>query len=309
MAELPSDEPPPGNLTSPDGTAHPAGRLTLVALDRIERDPCVELRGELRKGSLEELRDSLARVGLLNPVHLVRKEDGFRIAQGHRRAEAARLLAWKQIPALVFPSMEEAELCERALEENVQREALSMPEIALTCHRMSRLAGASYVKIVDKIRRGKKTVQRLVRIEEKASPELLKAFDDGQVTYTQVLAILRVPEEQRLPLTMEVIERKLSLRETEGRADEILRRVRSGVSSEVAGVFGMLPEFVRISKDRAGGGFIAKLRIHDRTDLTCQLTQLLTHLQESRVSVFKPAHPPAGDPMLPRLRPRGRSGG
>src|SRR5579862_9921692 len=52
-------------------------------------------------GRIEELMDSIRRVGLLQPI-IVRPVPGFfEVVAGHRRLEACRRLRWKQIPAIV----------------------------------------------------------------------------------------------------------------------------------------------------------------------------------------------------------------
>ncbi len=92
------------------------------------------VRTEGRRAELDELTDSLAQHGQLQPILVQPKGDHFEVLIGQRRYLAALKLGWTHIDALV-ESRELEELDARVLSfaENVQRRDLSPRDKASTC--------------------------------------------------------------------------------------------------------------------------------------------------------------------------------
>ena len=64
------------------------------------------------KGSLETLKTSIEKVGLINPITVRKSKEGnfpYTIIAGRRRVEAAILLDWTEIDALVYETDEAAD--------------------------------------------------------------------------------------------------------------------------------------------------------------------------------------------------------
>ena len=94
-------------------------------------------REDFDEAALEELKDSVQRYGILQPV-LVRKlpaGKGYELVAGERRFRAAKAAGLKEIPALVR-EYNDTEISEIALIENLQREDLSVIEQAKGCQRL-----------------------------------------------------------------------------------------------------------------------------------------------------------------------------
>lgn len=107
-----------------------------LALEEIQPNR-YQPREEFDEASLEELKDSVQRYGVLQPI-LVRKlpgDQGYELIAGERRLRAARSAGLKEIPALVR-EYNDAEISEIALIENLQREDLSIIEEAKGCQRL-----------------------------------------------------------------------------------------------------------------------------------------------------------------------------
>ena len=79
------------------------------------------------KGALETLKTSIEKVGLINPITVRKSGDvafPYTIIAGRRRVEAAILLDWTEIDALVYEADEAADdsyFTHVALAENVNR--------------------------------------------------------------------------------------------------------------------------------------------------------------------------------------------
>lgn len=90
----------------------------------------IKLNGNIRSSvdtaSDKELQENIKKVGLLNPLLVVRrpKEDGFTLVAGHRRFRAIKGLGWKTVPVRVVSATSEAAL-EMQIAENLQRQDLA----------------------------------------------------------------------------------------------------------------------------------------------------------------------------------------
>lgn len=117
-----------------------------ITLDRIvnsEFNP----RKSFSEASLQELADSIAQVGVLQPICVRPKDEMFEIVYGERRYWAAVLANRTHIPAFVR-EMSDAEAEDAAITENLQREDVKPLEEA-----------AAYRRALDS---GRHTVESLV---------------------------------------------------------------------------------------------------------------------------------------------------
>jgi ParB family chromosome partitioning protein len=100
-----------------------SGHFSSFPIRDITLDRAARQRKKLT--GIEELADSIARLGLINPI--VIDEDGLLIA-GERRLTACTLLGWDQIPVQFTSDLDEYTLQCIELEENVKRADLTWQE-------------------------------------------------------------------------------------------------------------------------------------------------------------------------------------
>ena len=108
----------------------------LVKIDTIK----VKKRVRRDLGDVDALKESLRTYGLLNPVTL--NKDNELIA-GERRLEAAKMLGWTNINAVILDNITPAEQLELELEENNQRKEFTKEELLEGYRRLERLRNPS----------------------------------------------------------------------------------------------------------------------------------------------------------------------
>ena len=81
------------------------------------------------ENALKELSESIKAHGLLQPIIVTQKEDGYMLIAGERRLRATKLLGQSKIRAIVA-DFADKNLRELALIENIQREDLNPIELA-----------------------------------------------------------------------------------------------------------------------------------------------------------------------------------
>lgn len=105
----------------------------------------IKVKKRVRKdlGDLEPLKDSLRRYGLLNPITIDNKN---RLIAGERRLEAAKLLGWTNINAVVVNNVSELTKLELELEENNQRKEFTDAELLEGYKRLERLRNPGFFR-------------------------------------------------------------------------------------------------------------------------------------------------------------------
>ncbi|MGR8981903.1 MAG: ParB/RepB/Spo0J family partition protein [Gammaproteobacteria bacterium] len=101
----------------------------LISVDKIDPNP-YQPRRIFPQQELDQLAQSIAEVGLLEPILVRKVEDHYQIAAGERRWRAHKQLKKHTIEALIT-SISDSDMAVFALAENVDREDLSDYEIGL----------------------------------------------------------------------------------------------------------------------------------------------------------------------------------
>lgn len=103
----------------------------------------IKIKKRVRKdlGDLEDLKFSLNRYGLLNPITI---NANYELVAGHRRLEAAKALGWTEIEAIMINTRDKLTLLEIELEENNQRKAFTDSELLAGLETLKKLRNPSF---------------------------------------------------------------------------------------------------------------------------------------------------------------------
>ncbi len=150
------------------------------------------------ESALQELADSIRRLGILQPIIVTPAKDGlYMIIAGERRWRASKIAGLQKIPAIVR-TMEELELLEVALVENIQRVDLSPLEQAVSINRLHELFNQSYDTIAKRLGKAVSTVNNIVRLMQ-LPPAAQDALQNERISEGHARAILALkhqPERQ-----------------------------------------------------------------------------------------------------------------
>src|SRR5579872_1513227 len=106
----------------------PVETLQEIPVDRLTPNP-YQPRKHFDAGALEELKTSIAEFGVLVPIIVRARGDGYELIAGERRWRACAGLGRTTIPAIVRGS-DDRQTLEVAIIENLQRENLNPLEEA-----------------------------------------------------------------------------------------------------------------------------------------------------------------------------------
>lgn len=171
-------------------------------------------RKEFDKEKLEELTESIAKHGVIQPIIVTKKGSTYQIVAGERRWRASKQAGLKKIPAIVR-DYDKIKVMEVALIENLQRENLNPVEEAFGYKNLMDNFSMTQDKISERVGKSRSAVAnslRLLNLPEK----VLKMLEKGTITTGHAKVILSVTnKEEQEQLAVLVEEKQLTVRETE----------------------------------------------------------------------------------------------
>jgi ParB family chromosome partitioning protein len=262
------------------GDAVPArsGGVREIEIGRIRPNP-EQPRVQFKEETIDELADSIAERGVLQPILLRPHGDGFEIVAGERRWRAAQRARLHTIPAIVR-EIDDSTAAEIALIENVQREDLNAIEEAEGYRQLVERHGHTQdniAKLVHKSRSHVANLLRLLGLPDFVRQSLLR----GDISMGHARAVLTAPDPEAL--IRDVIAKGLSVRQTEERARSVKPTAgadvaRSGVSkpvdADVVALERQLGDTLGLKVAIANNGSKGTVTLHysslDQLDLVCQ---------------------------------------
>jgi ParB family transcriptional regulator, chromosome partitioning protein len=164
--------------------------------------------------SIAELADSIRAQGLIQPILVRPVENGkYEIIAGERRWRASQLAGLTQVPVIIRAVPDKSALA-MALIENIQREDLNPLEEAAGIQRLIDEFDMTHDIAAQAVGRSRSAVTNLLRLLNlsNAVQELLM---QGKIEMGHARALLAVSGPRQAELAQQIINRNLSVRETE----------------------------------------------------------------------------------------------
>ena len=233
-------------------------------------------RREIANEQVAELADSIKRHGIMQPIVVRRLGEQstvpFEIIAGERRWRAAQLAGLTHIPALVRDIPDELAIA-LALIENIQREDLNPMEQAVALQRFHDEFGMSHQEIADTVGKARATVSNLLRLMS-LHDDVKTMLDHGDLDMGHARALLALKNKDQVSVAKLVVEKALSVRQTEQHIRDILNpvavRSKPAVATDVEQLTRRLSERlgaeVEINHNNKGKGKMV-IRYHSLDEL------------------------------------------
>jgi ParB family chromosome partitioning protein len=144
----------------PEGEGKKA--LQQCGIEEVQPNP-FQPRKAFSDEQLQELVDSIREKGILQPLLVRRKSDGYELIAGERRWRAAQRAGLREIPILVR-DVSDSEMLEISLIENIQRENLNPIEEAEAYKRLMEQFHLTQEEISKKVGKDRTTIANMVRL-------------------------------------------------------------------------------------------------------------------------------------------------
>jgi ParB family transcriptional regulator, chromosome partitioning protein len=263
------------------GAEAPAG-IRMMPVGALTPHPG-QPRRVFEETALEELAQSIATRGVLQPIVVRPHGRSYQIVAGERRWRAAQRARLHEVPVIVR-ELDDADTFEIALLENIQRQDLNAIEEADAYKRLIGEFGHTQEALAKLVHKSRSHVANLLRLLD--LPELVQGLlVAGKIDMGHARALIGVPDVEQL--AAEVVARGLSVRDTEklaraAKSAEEATAPRSGGgggshggNADIAALERQLADLiglgVKITYSAKGGG---TLSVHystlDQLDMVCQ---------------------------------------
>ncbi|MBJ9984982.1 ParB/RepB/Spo0J family partition protein [Acinetobacter sp. S40] len=191
------------------------GQLKQVDVNVLKRGE-YQPRRFIQEQDLKELAASIEKHGVMQPIVIRPIDDEqypYEIIAGERRWRAAQLAGLKEIPAIVRDLNDQVAIA-LALIENIQRQDLNPIDQALALQRFHDEFGLSHQEIAETVGKARTTVSNLLRLLS-LDDAIKDLMQEGQLDMGHARAILALKAKDQIAVANIVIEKSLSVRQTE----------------------------------------------------------------------------------------------
>ena len=164
---------------------------------------------------LEQLAESIAAQGLIQPIVVRESENGFyEIIAGERRWRASKMAGLTEVPVVVMTA-DERKTAEISLVENIQRQDLTPIEEALAYRTLMVDFHLTQEDVAKRMGKSRSAIANLLRILE--LPEEVKTLvNDGKLSSGHAKVLLSLVDREMIPLlAVKVVTEEISVRELE----------------------------------------------------------------------------------------------
>lgn len=262
-------------------------------------------RTEFSTESLDELAASIKTYGVLQPVLLRKRQEGYELIAGERRYRAAKIAGLTHVPAII-KNLTEDNAAMIAVIENVQRQDLNFVEEAQSYRRLIGEFSMSQDELAAKIGKSQPTIAnklRLLQIPE----EILHSMVACGLTERHARAILKlkaqelqrevvekiIKDKMNVRQTEDLVESKINIpREIEGEPGKKDKPRKAENIEEVAKTFNInrntqciryLIEMDKLNRSMMAAGMDIKSKINDNEDGSIKITMHIKIAAEAPV--------------------------
>ena len=195
-------------------------RLVKVPTNSVHPNP-MQPRQTFNDESLADLARSIEEHGIIQPLIVTKASDGYELVAGERRLRASKVIGLKEVPVIVRDA-EELKKLEIALIENVQRDNLNAIEEALGYQKLMQDFSLTQEDVAKKVGKSRSQIANKIRLLG-LPVEAKRALNNDQISEGHARTLLGLDNTEQIHLLLGlIIARKLSVRETEKKVNEIL---------------------------------------------------------------------------------------
>ncbi|MDR0938420.1 MAG: ParB/RepB/Spo0J family partition protein [Mediterranea sp.] len=248
-------------LSMDDVRTEGSSSINEIELDKIKVNPN-QPRREFDPDALGELADSIAEIGIIQPITLRKlSDDEYQIIAGERRYRASQKAGLKAIPAYIRTADDE-NMMEMALIENIQREDLNAVEIALAYQHLLDQYELTQERLSERIGKNRTTITNYLRLLKLPAPVQM-ALQNKQIDMGHARALITLGDPK---LQVKVLEETLEHGYSVRKVEEIVKSLSQGETvksgaRKIAPKRAKLPAEFTTLKQQLSGFFRTKVQL------------------------------------------------
>lgn len=215
-----------GKFSEPGQKLETAEEVKNISLQLI-RSNRYQPREYFDQEKIQELAQSIKTYGMLQPIIVIREEDGYSIVAGERRYLACKLLKWQEMPAIIR-DYRGSSLAAVTLIENLQRENLNIIEEAQGYKRLIEEFNLTQEVLAQRLGKSQSTIANKMRLL-KLSSQIKNLLAEGRITERHARSLLKLDSPKKQQQAVEIIlKNNLNVSETEEMVSKLTEAQQCG---------------------------------------------------------------------------------
>lgn len=174
--------------------------------------------------ALEDLKNSIAEKGIIQPITVRKVDDGYELIAGERRLRAVAALNLYSVPAYVLDIDSDEEMLELSLIENIQREDLNPIDIARAYNKLLIDCNLTQETVAKRVGKDRSTIANFLRLL-KLPQRIQDSLKVGELNMGHARALITIEDgELQNSLWEKAVKNKLSVRDVERLAKKNTRK-------------------------------------------------------------------------------------
>lgn len=188
--------------------------LKEIEIANISPNP-FQPRIDFNDDALLELSLSIAEKGILQPILVTPKDNGYELVAGERRVQAAEMAGYKQIPAIILEGLTKEAKIELALIENLQREDLDPIEEARAYQRLSEECNLTQEEVAKRVGKNRSVIANSLRLLT-LPEDVQKIVSSARITPSHARTLLNLADQgAQMQLAEKMAAEKMTVRSAE----------------------------------------------------------------------------------------------
>lgn len=185
-----------------------------IAVVKIRPNP-FQPRENFDEAALDDLKNSIAEKGIIQPITVRKTDDGYELIAGERRLRAITALNYDSVPAYVMDVESDEDMLELSLIENIQREDLNPIDIARAYHKLLTECNLTQESVAKRVGKDRSTVANFLRLL-KLPQRIQQSLRMGDLDMGHARALITIENETLQNSIWErIVREKLSVRDVE----------------------------------------------------------------------------------------------
>ena len=185
-----------------------------IEVDEISPNP-YQPRKTFDAVALQELSDSIVNHGLLQPIVVIEKDDGYLLVAGERRLRAHKLANIETIRCVIADvDIDDVKLRELALIENIQREDLNAIELAHSYDELIKVYNITHDELSNIVYKSRSQITNTLRLLD-LSDYVKEKLTASIISQGHAKVLVGFEDKDQKILVDTIIGQKLSVRESE----------------------------------------------------------------------------------------------
>lgn len=190
-------------------------------------------RKQFNEDALQELADSIAQHGIIEPLVVTKKDNYYLLVSGERRWRAAMKAGLTEVP-VVIKDYTDQQILEIGLIENIQRENLNPIEEAQAYKKLIDEFHLKQDDVAERVSKSRTAITNIMRLLKLSEPVQEMVIDE-KLSNGHARALLPIEDsELQYETACQVFDQRLSVRDTEKLVKKIIKNLQNPPKEEAA---------------------------------------------------------------------------